>query len=59
MVAWGRAGAGGPPGDGDRGRAADRDADLRLDGTEVVVAVSGQPFPMPAGAQGVSSGGMA
>jgi anti-sigma factor RsiW len=31
----------------------------RLSGTEVVVAVSGRPFPMPAGAQGVSSLGMA
>jgi anti-sigma factor RsiW len=31
----------------------------RLGGTEAVVAVSGQPFPMPAGAQGVSGRGMA
>ncbi len=31
----------------------------RLDGAEVVVAVSGQPFPMPSGAQGASGGGMA
>jgi hypothetical protein len=31
----------------------------RLGGTEVVVATSGQPFPMPPGAQGTSSGGMA
>ena len=31
----------------------------RLGGTEAVVAVSGQPFPMPPGAQGMSAGGMA
>jgi hypothetical protein len=31
----------------------------RLGGTEVVVATSGQPFPMPPGAQGTSGGGMA
>ena len=31
----------------------------RLGGTEAVVAVSGRPFPMPAGAQGMSGGGMA
>jgi anti-sigma factor RsiW len=31
----------------------------RLGGTEVVVAVSGLPFPMPSGAQGASGGGMA
>ena len=31
----------------------------RLGGTEAVVAVSGQPFPMPPGAQGMSGGGMA
>jgi anti-sigma factor RsiW len=31
----------------------------RLGGTEVVVATSGQPFPMPSGAQGASGGGMA
>lgn len=31
----------------------------RLGDTEAVVAVSGQPFPMPAGAQGVSGRGMA
>lgn len=31
----------------------------RLGGTEAVVAVSGQPFPMPAHAQGVSGRGMA
>jgi anti-sigma factor RsiW len=31
----------------------------RLGGTEAVVAVSGRPFPMPAGAQGVSGRGMA
>jgi len=31
----------------------------RLRGTEVVVATSGQPFPMPPGAQGTSGGGMA
>src|SRR6516164_7605220 len=31
----------------------------RLGGTEVVVAVSGQPFPMPAQAQGMAGGGMA
>jgi hypothetical protein len=31
----------------------------RLGGTEVVVATSGQPFPMPPGARGTSGGGMA
>jgi anti-sigma factor RsiW len=31
----------------------------RLGGTEAVVAVSGRPFPMPPGAQGMSGGGMA
>jgi hypothetical protein len=31
----------------------------RLGGTEAVVATSGQPFPMPTGAEGVSGGGMA
>jgi len=31
----------------------------RVDGVEAAVAVSGQPFPMPPGAQGVSGGGMA
>jgi len=31
----------------------------RLGGTEAVVAVSGQPFPMPARARGVSGRGMA
>jgi hypothetical protein len=31
----------------------------RLGGAEAVVAVSGQPFPMPPGAQGASGGGMA
>jgi anti-sigma factor RsiW len=31
----------------------------RVDGVEAVVAVSGQPFPMPPGAQGASGGGMA
>ena len=31
----------------------------RLGGTEVVVATSGRPFPMPPGAQGTSGGGMA
>jgi anti-sigma factor RsiW len=31
----------------------------RLDGVEAVVAVSGQPFPMPPGAAGASGGGMA
>jgi len=31
----------------------------RLDGTQVVVAVSRQPFPMPAGAQAASGAGMA
>jgi hypothetical protein len=31
----------------------------RLGGLEAVVAVSGRPFPMPAGARGVSGGGMA
>lgn len=31
----------------------------RLGGTEAVVAVSGRPFPMPAGARGVSGLGMA
>ena len=31
----------------------------RLGSIEAVVAVSGQPFPMPAGAQGASGGGMA
>ena len=31
----------------------------RLDGTEVVVATSGRPFPMPAGARGSTAGGMA
>jgi anti-sigma factor RsiW len=31
----------------------------RLGATEVVVAVSGRPFPMPAGAKGVSGRGMA
>src|SRR5215471_8129560 len=31
----------------------------RLGGTEVVVATSGQPFPMPPGARGTSRGGMA
>jgi hypothetical protein len=31
----------------------------RLGGTEVVVATSGQAFPMPSGARGTSGGGMA
>src|SRR5262249_54801747 len=31
----------------------------RLGGTEVVVATSGRPFPMPPGAHGTSAGGMA
>jgi hypothetical protein len=31
----------------------------RLDGTEAVVAVSQQAFPMPAGANAASGGGMA
>jgi len=31
----------------------------RLGGTEVAVATSGQPFPMPPGAQGTPGGGMA
>jgi hypothetical protein len=31
----------------------------RLGSTEAVVAVSGQPFPMPAGAQGIAGRGMA
>jgi hypothetical protein len=31
----------------------------RLDGTDVVVAVSGQPFSMPIGAQAAPGGGMA
>jgi hypothetical protein len=30
-----------------------------LDGTQVVVAVSGRPFPMPAGASGAAGPGMA
>jgi hypothetical protein len=31
----------------------------QVDGVEAVVAVSGQPFPMPPGAQGMPGGGMA
>ena len=31
----------------------------RLAGTEVAEATSGQPFPMPPGAQGMPAGGMA